>query len=87
LSWSAPWRIGDQPQELAMTDAETLARIEALETRIAYQDRTIEELNASVTGQWKQIDGLTRQLEQMAERLQRFESTSSSAEEPPPPHY
>jgi SlyX protein len=71
-----------------MTDAGTLTRIEALEMRIAYQDRTIEDLNASVTEQWKRIDGLTRQLEQMAERLRRFEESGPSGEEePPPPHY
>jgi SlyX protein len=75
-------------EEPIMSDAETLARIEALETRIAYQDRTIEDLNASVTEQWRKIDGLTRQLEQMADRLRRFEESGpSGAEEPPPPHY
>jgi SlyX protein len=71
-----------------MTDAETRARIEALETRIAYQDRTIEDLNGSVTEQWKRIDELSRQVERMADRLQRVESNASSgADEPPPPHY
>jgi SlyX protein len=71
-----------------MTDAETLARIEALETRIAHQDRTIEELNTSVTEQWRQVDNLTRQIERMADRLQRVEANApTGADEPPPPHY
>jgi SlyX protein len=71
-----------------MTDAETRARIEALETRIAYQDRTIEDLNTSVTEQWKRIDELSRQVARMADRLQRVESNApSGADEPPPPHY
>lgn len=35
-------------------------RIEALETRIAYQDQTIEELNAAVTEQWALIEQLRR---------------------------
>jgi len=30
--------------------------------RIAYQDRIIEELNTSVTEQWRQIDDLTKQV-------------------------
>ena len=72
-----------------MSDAETLARIEALETRIAYQDQTIEDLNKSVTEQWRQIDSLTKQIERMADRLQRVEAATpaSAADEPPPPHY
>jgi SlyX protein len=71
-----------------MTDAATRARIEALETRIAYQDRTIEDLNTSVTEQWKRIDELSRQVGRMADRLQRVESNApSGADEPPPPHY
>ena len=72
-----------------MSDAETRARIEALETRIAYQDRTIEDLNKSVTEQWTQIDSLAKQVERMADRLQRVEDTApaSATDEPPPPHY
>ena len=72
-----------------MTDAKTLSRIEALETRIAHQERTIEVLNTSVTEQWEQIDRLTKQVARMADRLQRVEDTvpSSDAPEPPPPHY
>jgi SlyX protein len=71
-----------------MADAETRARIEALETRIAYQDRTIEDLNTSVTEQWKRIDDLSRQVARVAERLQRVETDApSGADEPPPPHY
>ncbi len=31
-------------------------RIDALETRVAYQDDTIETLNATITAQWKQIE-------------------------------
>lgn len=70
-----------------MSDAETRARIEALETRIAYQDRTIEDLNTTVTEQWRRMDELTRQIERMADRLQRVESDAPATEEPPPPHY
>jgi SlyX protein len=72
-----------------MNDAETLnTRIEQLETRIAHQDLTIEDLNKSVTGQWRQIDDLTKQVERMAARLQHVEANASpGAAEPPPPHY
>jgi SlyX protein len=70
-----------------MSDAETRARIEALEMRIAYQDRIIEDLNTSVTEQWKRMEDLARQIERMADRLQRVESDAPAAQEPPPPHY
>jgi SlyX protein len=72
-----------------MNDAETVnARIEQLETRIAYQDRTIEELNKSVTEQWTQIEALGKQVERMVARLQDVEDNASPrAAEPPPPHY
>jgi len=72
-----------------MSEADTSARIEALEVRIAHQDRIIQDLNKSVTDQWKQIDGLARRVERMADRLQRLEddAPSSDAPEPPPPHY
>jgi SlyX protein len=65
------------------------ARIDALEIRIAYQDETIEDLNATVTEQWKQIDALTRRIAGLVDRVEAAETRSSSgaAPEPPPPHY
>jgi len=71
-----------------MNEAGMAARIEALEIRIAHQDRTIEDLNASVTDQWKRIEGLEKQIARMADRLQRAEdSVLPDAPDPPPPHY
>ena len=72
-----------------MNDDEiTNARIESMEMRIAHQDRTIEDLNKSVTEQWKQIEALGKHVERMAARLQHVEDNASTrAAEPPPPHY
>jgi SlyX protein len=72
-----------------MNDTENLyTRMEALEMRIAYQDRTIEELSNSVTQQWKQIDDFAKKIAEMAVRLQHAEDNKSSGgAEPPPPHY
>jgi SlyX protein len=72
-----------------MSEAEMSARIDALEVRIAYQDRTIEDLNGVVTAQWKQLDDLTKQVARMADRLRNVEENapSSGEPEPPPPHY
>ncbi|RZN34149.1 SlyX family protein [Bradyrhizobium sp. Leo121] len=69
-------------------DAKTLAeRIDALETRIAYQDDTIETLNETITAQWKQIDALTRQMGELRERLQEAESNTAAPINERPPHY
>ena len=72
-----------------MTDVEQLkAQVVSLQTRVAYQDRVIEDLNKSVTGQWRQLDALTKQVERMAARLQHVEDNAPRGEvEPPPPHY
>ncbi len=62
-------------------------RIDALETRIAYQDGTIETLNQTITAQWKQIDALTRQIAQFSERLQEAEANAPGPANERPPHY
>lgn len=45
-----------------MGERELSERIDALESRLTYQDQTIEQLNETITAQWKQLDALTRQL-------------------------
>lgn len=62
-------------------------RIEALESRIAYQDHTIEELNATVTAQWKAIDQLTKKLVTLEEQVRSGSYIADPATEKPPPHY
>ena len=67
-----------------MTD---IARLDALETRIAYQDRTIEELNATITAQWRQIDLLTRKLDTIEQQVRSGVHIADPNTEVPPPHY
>ncbi len=62
-------------------------RIDALESRIAYQDDTNETLNETITAQWKQIDALTRQIAALNERLQEAESRAPGPANERPPHY
>jgi SlyX protein len=66
------------------TDSE---RLDALETRIAYQDQTIEELNATITEQWRVIETLTRKLTTMEEQVRSGAFIADPATEKPPPHY
>jgi SlyX protein len=73
-----------------MNDIDELtARIDTLEMRFAYQDQVIEDLNRTITEQWKHIDILTRRLANLGERVQEAADNAGSpaALEPPPPHY
>ena len=71
-----------------MTDVKALSeRIDVLETRLTFQDETIETLNKTITAQWQKIDALTRQLIHLSERLQEAESRGPGAANEPPPHY
>ncbi|MFT3723636.1 MAG: SlyX family protein [Hyphomonadaceae bacterium] len=69
-----------------MTDT---SRLDALEIRIAHQEHVIEELNATVTAQWKEIDRLKRDITMLTDRLANAELSigSDPGEEPPPPHW
>lgn len=61
-------------------------RITALEERVAYQDRTIEDLNASILELWKEIEALRRQLAKLGDQLNQVAADVPQAPEPPP-HY
>jgi SlyX protein len=62
-------------------------RLDALETRIAYQDQTIEELNATITAQWSVIDALSRKVNLLDEQARAVSNIADPRTEPPPPHY
>jgi SlyX protein len=71
-----------------MSDLQTLSeRIDLLESRLAFQDDTIETLNKTITAQWQQIDALTRQLAVLGERLSEAEANAPGPANEPPPHY
>ena len=60
-----------------------------LESRIAFQDQTIDTLNQVVTQQQSQLDNLTEEVEQLRGRLKALAPSplDSNEPEPPPPHY
>ena len=71
-----------------MSDAKTLSeRIDALETKLMFQDETIETLNKTITEQWLKIDALTRQVASLSERLLEAEANLPGAPNERPPHY
>jgi SlyX protein len=74
--------------DVKMTDVKTLSeRLDALESRLMFQDDTIETLNKTITEQWLKIDALTRQLASLNQRLQEAEARAPNATIEPPPHY
>jgi SlyX protein len=71
-----------------MSDLKTLTdRIDRLESRLAFQDDTIETLNQTVTEQWAKIEALTRQFVALSEQLRDAESQMPGPVNEPPPHY
>jgi SlyX protein len=70
-----------------MSEAKTLGdRIDALETRLMFQDETIETLNKTITAQWLKIDALTRQVLDLSDRLREAEIHPPDAANEAPPH-
>lgn len=70
-----------------MAGLEQSERIDALETRIAYQDQMIEDLNTALTDQWKTIDLLTKKLAMLEEQVRSGSYIADPSTERPPPHY
>ncbi|MBD2811415.1 SlyX family protein [Xenorhabdus sp. Vera] len=64
-------------------------RFEQLETKLAYQEATIEELNQEVRKQQIEAEQLKEQLRLMADRLKTHQASiiAPLSEETPPPHY
>jgi SlyX protein len=68
--------------------AKLTERLDTLETRIAFQDQTIEELNDTITKQWQVIDSLTRKVALLEDHARTTASNiADPRHEPPPPHY
>lgn len=66
----------------------TSERLTEMECKFAFQQETIEALNAQVTKQWAVIDQLTKKLDRMTDQVLSIEDNMDDARnEPPPPHY
>lgn len=64
-------------------------QLELLETKVAFQEMTIEELNQMVVNLQSDISKLKEQLTLLSQKLQatQVSNIASLSEEPPPPHY
>ncbi|MCX8574248.1 MULTISPECIES: SlyX family protein [unclassified Gilliamella] len=64
-------------------------QIELLETKVAFQEITIEELNQAVTNLQADVSKLKEQLMLLSQKLQATQTSNIAnlSEETPPPHY
>ncbi len=71
-----------------MTDgaSEQLARLEALETKLAFQEDTVQQLSDALVAQQSRLDRLQARIEMLTEQL-RAGDEGDGPPEPPPPHY
>jgi SlyX protein len=64
-------------------------RLVDLETKLAFQDETINELNEVITEQQNQLDELREEIRLLNLRIVSLAETAidPNEKEPPPPHY
>ncbi|MDG1750984.1 MAG: SlyX family protein [Thalassotalea sp.] len=79
--------MADKPLATSIENIES--SIEALESRNAFQDDIIEQLNNELTIHQEEISNLKSQLKLIASRIKDNTPSESITEEiePPPPHY
>jgi uncharacterized coiled-coil protein SlyX len=88
LRWPAPASgcagTGINQSTIAMNE-----RTAELETRLAFQERTLQELNEVVVRQQGEIDRLIRELETLKTQMRSMAPypVAGRDEETPPPHY
>ena len=65
------------------------AKIEALETRVAFQEDAIADLNREMSAHWQTILELKTQLRHLHERLSQLleDNDRTDTDDAPPPHY
>ena len=68
-------------------DASADTRLEELESRLAWQEDALEQLNTVISRQWDIIDRLQRRAEALEDRLGVLEAEKGGAPVAAPPHY
>jgi SlyX protein len=63
------------------------ARLEALESKLAFQEDTVAQLNDALIAQQSRIDRLETLVKLLAEQVRATPEDAPGVPEPPPPHY
>ncbi|WP_421132905.1 SlyX family protein [Alteromonas sp. A079] len=81
----------EKTSQHGLKDALDLAHnyIEELQTKVAFQEHTIDVLNEALSSQQKQLDEIAFKVRHVVERVQSIEPSNiaKQSEEAPPPHY
>ncbi|MFS1701644.1 SlyX family protein [Aestuariibacter sp. GS-14] len=77
------------PQQLAHDLAAANQAIEELQTKLAFQEHTIEALNDALSSQQRQLEKMEFQLKHVIDKVKGMEPSNIAkmSEETPPPHY
>lgn len=73
-----------------MTSTKDLQKqIDELQSKLAFQDYTIESLNGALASQQEQITQLERMVKVTVDKLKSLQAShlADASEETPPPHY
>lgn len=70
-----------------MSAADEEQRFQRLETRVAYQEKELAELNDVVFQQQRALDALGQQVKKMSEQLRELGWTGDDSKDQRPPHY
>lgn len=75
--------------DITPTEIQLQSQLYELESRLAFQDDALQQLNNELLEHQKRIEKLQRQVLMLAEKLQQGGDSGilRPHEEPPPPHY
>ncbi|AUC89985.1 SlyX protein [Alteromonas hispanica] len=78
-----------QVLELQEQLKDALESIEELQTKVAFQEYTIDSLNDALSSQQKQMDDISFKLRHVVDRVKSIEPSNMAkeSEETPPPHF
>ena len=70
-----------------MAEQDTAARIEDLETKLTFQEDTIQKLNDVIVTCQIRVDEHDAMIRMLMEQVRTAEHIINPEDEPPPPHY
>ncbi|MCP3865413.1 MULTISPECIES: SlyX family protein [Marisediminitalea] len=78
-----------ESQQLADDLAAANLAIEELQTKLAFQEHTIDALNDALSSQQRQLEKMEFQLKHVIDKVKGMEPSNIAkmSEETPPPHY